>query len=113
MIYRVAFWLLAAAAFASAWFVPGCGDVASATDAPAKCETFLQVYCGRVLACGSELSSQQCQDAFRSVVDCGRAVDVLPSYDRCLQELPSFDCAIFDGGAVPPASCSKVFTVRP
>lgn len=92
-----------------------CGSVddpGTSPDAPAQCQALRAVYCQRVLTCSAGLTMAQCQDAFSASIDCGRAVGVSASYDRCLAELPTYDCAVFAGGATLPASCSGAVLTR-
>jgi len=109
---RGVFWTLALGA-ALAWFT-SCGgvDAGDGGAAAAKCQALQAVYCDRVLACGAPLTRQQCADAFASGIDCGQAVGIGPSYDRCLSELRGFDCVVLDGGRTLPASCNGV-VLRP
>jgi len=92
----------------------GCSSTADGTSEAAitKCDDWSSVYCDRVLACGSPLTRKQCLDALATSLDCGRAVSVSASFDRCLSELQTFDCAVFDDGNTLPASCTKAILAK-
>lgn len=98
-----------------AWISPGCGsidDEMPIIDAPAKCAALRAVFCARVVACDpSGVTQAQCEQAFGSSLDCGAAVGVGASYDRCIADLPTWNCATFDHGRNPPASCSGAIKV--
>ncbi len=100
------------AAFSLLFLFLGCGTV-DEPHAPAKCEALRAVYCGRVLACSpGSVTMAQCEAAFATGLDCAAAVDVGPTYDRCISELPGWDCATFANGASPPASCQDAISTR-
>ncbi len=92
--------------------VCGCGggDPASDPAAVSKCTAWTAAFCDRAVACGST-TRETCLSAASSQVDCGKAAGVSASYDRCMMELPTFDCAVFDGGSTLPASCHAVILV--
>ena len=84
-----------------------CSSSATGPDpaSEAKCRSLETAICDRVLACDATATRPACMSAISSSLDCGRAVGVSATYDRCLTELAAFDCAVFDGGATLPASC--------
>lgn len=80
------------------------GDGPSPVD---QCADFKNAYCARLVICGSALDMKACSDAVAATIDCSTIVAVSASFDQCMAELPTFSCAVFDGGKQPPASCKN------
>jgi len=92
----------------------GCGGGDPAGPDPAavsKCHDLVAVVCARIVTCDSSTSNDACVSAVASSLDCGGAIGVSSSYDRCTSEIGGFDCAVLDGGNTLPASCDKVIKV--
>lgn len=76
-----------------------CDDDSDA--APGKCETFVASLCGRAADCWSAIDPSlprtellaDCQSSAKTAIDCGAAVGVSDSFDRCLRDLTTATCA--------------------
>jgi hypothetical protein len=95
--------------------VMGCASDAAGPDPTAitKCREWSATFCDRVVACDPSAPRETCLSALASSLDCGRAARVSSSFDRCMVEVRSFDCAAFDSGAMLPASCQGVIETAP
>lgn len=95
--------------------VMGCSSDAAGPNPTAQqqCQAWVAAFCGRVVACDPSTTAQTCVSATAASLDCGRAVSVSASYDRCISEIGGFDCAVLDGGNNLPASCKDAINLAP
>ncbi len=113
----------------------GCGGSAEedAADAQMKCVSFLDHYCRKVVACvpgaGPAMSApddwgladqealaaqKRCMDEMKARVDCGAAVKVESSFERCLPDLDALTCPAFLRAVQDskiPASCQMSIAI--
>jgi hypothetical protein len=113
----------------SALAATGCGDDDDAeSPAVTKCHDFARKWCDTTVAClitvGSVTESARaanvdvCYDTAVATGQCKRAVAVGPSYDQCLSDINSMDCARWN---VPqdqlssvglPPSCQQIILIQ-
>jgi hypothetical protein len=79
---------------------------AQPTTLEGKCRTLLQALCAKYAACDSTLTQQECLAGLKT--DCSKVVDIGPSYDQCLRDLPNVMCPL--GKDNFPASCDQILT---
>lgn len=96
--------VLAVAMLAVMWAACGDGSDGSSSDAVAKCQAYESAVCDHLVTMCSQGTRAECETSFRQSVDCGTAVQVSDSFDRCLMDLKAQACTA-DG---PPASCKAV-----
>lgn len=85
--------------------------------APGKCEAFVGAMCGRLADCAYAADPSfarsdyytECQSAARTAVDCGAAIGVSSSYDRCIRDLSAATCTSLDADI--PAACQGCIIV--
>lgn len=79
-----------------------------------KCETFMSTWCSRAADCWVALDPSfprseliaECTTAFKSGIDCGAAVGVSESFDRCLRDMATMTCtAVTADPPALPAAC--------
>jgi len=89
--------------------------------APGKCETLIATTCGRAADCvvaedpsiNRTEAFNECRSGARSALDCGAAVDVSTSFDRCIRELAETTCtALFADPPAMPKSCDGVIIIQ-
>jgi len=85
--------------------------------AKAKCENFIAVACARNADCSNDPPDRAqrlelCKQQARTGIDCGKAVTVSESYDRCIRELGETSCEVLIASGYPK-SCDKVILVAP
>lgn len=85
-----------------------CGDNLSDEEAMEKCEAFIDAYCEKEASCSLFTSMESCESQVRTDLDCGAAVGVSESYDRCLEDIERSSCSTFG----IPASCEGAILVR-
>lgn len=82
-------------------------DASPGPDPVQACEDFVTLFCSKVNECDGAPFAD-CVDATELALDCGQAVAVNESYDRCLEQLDDLGCALFLGDGTEyqiPASC--------
>jgi hypothetical protein len=91
----------------------GCGG--GDEDPITKCHALGDSACARVVDCRAPGASNRaalladCRTGVMSSLDCGRAVAVDASYDRCMSEVASATCAAWTANPpLLPASCHGV-----
>jgi hypothetical protein len=79
---------------------------AQPTTLEGKCRTLLQALCAKYAACDSTLTQQECLAGLKT--DCTKVVDIGPTFDQCLRDLPNVMCPL--GQDNFPPSCSQILT---
>lgn len=85
-----------------------CGENVNEEEAIQMCEDLIEVYCEKEDECSVFSSKEGCESQIRTDLDCGAAVDVDESYDRCIQDIDRATCSTFG----LPASCEGVIKTR-
>lgn len=88
-----------------------CGGNVSQEEAVEMCEDFLDTYCIKKDDCSFFTDREECISSLKTEIDCGAAVDVSDSYDRCIEDLESSTCNTFTFDELP-ASCKEVILTR-
>ena len=81
----------------------GCGEDSAATR---QCDALGEKLCDRYEACQAGLGSQ-CRTTLGATLGCDDATGVSASYDTCLTDLDTVDCAVLLAGTLPD-SCNGV-----
>ena len=97
------------------YFFIGCGgDEPSPVE---KCDDLVDVLCDRAVECINVGTHSECVQMVQSALACGDVVEVTSKYDRCKEQMASFDCAILfpvdpetgERQLDNPADCEGVF----
>ena len=97
-------------------------DTANGSQPAQKCETFASTWCRQAMGClvyvGSlpedELtgSADQCTDLAVAAIQCKKAVSIAVTYEQCISDIRSMDCAIWNVPADMLATISPPRTCR-
>jgi hypothetical protein len=108
----------------------GCGgDDNDENPAVTKCHTFASTWCNATVAClvangtlteaARASNASVCFDTAIAAAQCKKAVSTSASYDQCLVDIKSMDCARWNvpeselGTVQPPATCQGIILVTP
>jgi hypothetical protein len=84
-----------------------CGGDAS--NAPAKCDNFVNRLCQRAIACANDGTTQaECVAAAKTTLPCAQADAVSDGYNACMSELQSSPCSVLitNNTVKLPATCN-------
>ena len=77
-------------------------------EADEKCERLITQVCEKEASCSFFETQESCESDMRTNLDCGAAVGVSESYDRCLDDVDRSSCSTFG----LPASCERVILTQ-
>jgi len=84
-----------------------------AMEAQEGCRELVTAICQRGVQCNRDTRAEAqtlCEQSIATQFDCGQAKKLADSFDRCVSEVRSFQCAVIwpSSGPMLPASCQKV-----